>query len=279
MQANEMYEEAVKAYESVRRKTDFVPEVGVTLGSGLGAYAQQIDIQAEVPFSDIEGFPVSTVQGHDGRLIFGYVGETPVVAMKGRVHLYEGYETHKVVLPARLIHMLGAKILFLTNAAGGVNPTFSAGDLMLITDQISLFAPNPLIGPNEERFGTRFPDMSEVYDKELRNRILEAGETEGVSLRTGVYCQCTGPSFESPAEIRMLQRLGVDAVGMSTVIEAIAARHAGLRVAGVSCISNMAAGISNTPLTHAEVQETADKTAPKFTALMTQSLKSFHGIY
>ena len=276
MQKKEMYEEVVRACESVRKKTDFVPEVGVTLGSGLGAYAEQIDIKAEVPFADIEGFPVSTVQGHDGRLIFGYVGETPVVAMKGRVHLYEGYETHKVVLPARLIHMLGAKILFLTNAAGGVNPSFSAGDLMLITDHISLFAPNPLIGPNEERFGTRFPDMSEVYDKKLRHLILEAGEKAGVSLRTGIYAQCTGPSYEAPAEVRLLQRLGVDAVGMSTVIEAIAARHIGLRVVGVSCISNMAAGISNVPLSHKEVQETADKTAPKFTALMTECLKVFH---
>ncbi len=261
--------------KAIREKTDFVPKVALVLGSGLGNYAQNIKIEKEISYREIPGFPVSTVPGHDGKFIFGYVGETPVVCMKGRVHYYEGYPISDVVLPARTMLKLGAEILFLTNAAGGINYDFAAGDLMLITDHISCFAPNPLIGPNEDSLGLRFPDMSEVYKKDLQEVIRTTAKENDIDLKEGVYCQLTGPSFESPAEIKMLRSMGVSAVGMSTVVEAIAANHMGARVCGVSCISNLAAGMSENPLTHEEVQEAADKAAIKFELLVTESVKKF----
>ena len=213
--------------------------------------------------------------GHAGKFIFGYLDNVKVVCMKGRVHFYEGYQISDVVLPARLMKMLGAKILFLTNAAGGLGEGFNAGDLMLITDHISIFAPNPLIGPNVDELGPRFADMSNVYDKDLQDVIRKTAKDNGIDLKEGVYCQLTGPSFESPAEIRLLGKLGVSAVGMSTVNEAIAANHMGMRICGISCISNLAAGISETPLCHEEVQEAADKAAPIFTKLVKESIKGF----
>jgi purine-nucleoside phosphorylase len=261
--------------KAIREKTDFVPKVALVLGSGLGNYAQNIKIEKEISYREIPGFPVSTVPGHDGKFIFGYVGETPVVCMKGRVHYYEGYPISDVVLPARTMLKLGAKILFLTNASGGINFDFAAGDLMLITDHISCFAPNPLIGPNEDSLGLRFPDMSDVYKKDLQEVIRTTAKENDIDLKEGVYCQLTGPSFESPAEIKMLRSMGVSAVGMSTVVEAIAANHMGARVCGVSCISNLAAGMSENPLTHEEVQEAADKAAIKFELLVTESVKKF----
>ena len=193
--------------------------------------------------------------------------------MKGRVHYYEGYPISDVVLPVRLMKLMGAKILFLTNAAGGVNTSFHAGDLMLIKDQISVFAPNPLIGENIEELGVRFPDMSHVYDEELQQAIRRAAKDNGIFLQEGVYTQLTGPSFESPAEIRMLRTLGCDAVGMSTVVEAIAANHMGMKICGISCICNLAAGMTAKPLNHEEVQEAADKAAPNFKKLVTESVK------
>lgn len=273
--SNAIYEKLESCVKAVREKTDFVPDVALVLGSGLGNYADNIKIETEISYSDIPGFPVSTVPGHAGKFIFGYVGDVKVVCMKGRVHFYEGYDVTDAVLPARLMKMLGAKILFLTNAAGGLGEGFKAGDLMLITDHVSIFAPNPLIGPNVDELGPRFADMSEVYDKDLQEVIRKAAKTEGIDLKEGVYCQLTGPSFESPAEIRLLGKLGVSAVGMSTVIEAIAANHMGMRICGVSCISNLAAGISEQPLCHEEVQEAADKVAPLFTKLVTEAIKGF----
>ena len=273
--SNAIYEKLESCVKAVREKTDFVPDVALVLGSGLGNYADNIRIEAEISYSDIPGFPVSTVPGHAGKFIFGYVDDVKVVCMKGRVHFYEGYDVTDAVLPARLMKMLGAKILFLTNAAGGLGEGFKAGDLMLITDHVSIFAPNPLIGPNVDELGPRFADMSEVYDKDLQDVIRKAAAAEEIDLKEGVYCQLTGPSFESPAEIRLLGKLGVSAVGMSTVIEAIAANHMGMRICGVSCISNLAAGISEQPLCHEEVQEAADKVAPLFTKLVTESIKSF----
>lgn len=270
------YEKLKKAYESVRSKTDFVPSAALTLGSGLGAFAdEEIDIIAAVDYKDIEGFPVSTVAGHKGRFVFGTLRGTDikVAVMQGRVHCYEGYPASDAVMPARLLGMLGAKTLILTNASGGINEDLSAGDLMLITDHISLFAPNPLIGENIDELGTRFPDMSCVYDKPLRDKIKRAAEKLGIDLKEGVYAQLTGPSFETPAEIRALRTLGADAVGMSTAAEAIAARHAGMRVCGISCISNQAAGISKNILTHEEVQQTADRTAPKFKSLIAEIIR------
>ena len=273
--ANAVYEKLLKCKEAVRKVTDFEPDVALVLGSGLGGFAENIKIETEIPYSDIPGFPVSTVPGHAGKFIFGYLGDKKIVCMKGRIHFYEGYNISDVVLPARLMKMLGAKILFLTNAAGGLGEGFGAGDLMLITDHISIFAPNPLIGPNLDELGPRFPDMSNVYKKDLQDVIRAVAKENGIDLKEGVYCQCTGPSFESPAEIRMLAKLGVSAVGMSTVNEAIAANHMGMRICGVSCISNLAAGISGEPLSHEEVQEAADKAAPLFTKLVSESIKRF----
>lgn len=270
---SKVYDKLLKCYECVREKTDFVPEVAIVLGSGLGDYAESIRVESELPYSEIEGFPVSTVPGHAGKFIFGYLEDIPVVCMKGRVHYYEGYPISDVVLPVRLMKLMGAKILFLTNAAGGVNTSFHAGDLMLIKDQISVFAPNPLIGENIEELGVRFPDMSHVYDEELQQVIRRAAKDNGIFLQEGVYMQLTGPSFESPAEIRMLRTLGCDAVGMSTVVEAIAANHMGMKICGISCICNLAAGMTANPLNHEEVQEAADKAAPNFKKLVTESVK------
>ncbi|MCH5281206.1 MAG: purine-nucleoside phosphorylase [Lachnospiraceae bacterium] len=270
-----IYEKVSKCLDSVRKVTDFVPKVAIVLGSGLGDYADDIRQVAEIDYHDIEGFPVSTVPGHSGKFIFGYVGEVPVVCMKGRVHYYEGYAMSDVVLPTRLMHAMGAKILFLTNASGGINAGFSAGTLMMLTDHISTFVPNPLIGPNLEELGPRFPDMSHVYDEDLQDILRTAAKENGIDLKEGVYIQFTGPSFESPAEIRMAKTLGADAVGMSTVVEAIVANHCGMKICGVSCVCNMAAGISPTPLSHDEVQQAANEAAPKFKKLLTESVKKF----
>ena len=225
-------------------------------------------------YGDIEGFPVSTVPGHDGKFIFGYVGEVPVVCMKGRVHYYEGYSMEDVVLPIRVLRALGAKELVLTNAAGGVDKDFSPGDLMLITDQIANFVPSPLIGPNEEALGARFPDMSQIYSSRLQAKAKAAAAELGMKLKEGVYLQTTGPNYETPQEIRMFQLLGAGAVGMSTACEAMAARHMGMEILGISCITNMAAGISGEPLSHQEVQETADRVADQFQKLVWRLLEA-----
>ena len=272
---NQVYEKVNNCLKSVRKVTDFVPKVAIVLGSGLGDYANDIKVEAEIDYQDIEGFPVSTVPGHAGKFIFGYVGSVPVVCMKGRVHYYEGYDISDVVLPTRLMKMMGADILFLTNAFGGINKSFKAGSFMMLTDHISTFVPNPLIGPNIEEFGTRFPDMSHVYDEKLQEILRETAKENDIHLNEGVYIQFTGPSFESPAEIRMAKTLGADAVGMSTVVEAIVANHMGMRICGVSCVCNLAAGISPTPLTHDEVQQAANEAAPKFKKLLTESVKKF----
>jgi purine-nucleoside phosphorylase len=269
---NEIYKKLQKCLESVRKKTDFQPEIGLVLGSGLGGYAETIRQEAVVDYHEIEGFPVSTVQGHKGRFVFGYIGEVPAVIMQGRVHYYEGYEMNDVVLPTRLMKLLGARVLFLTNASGGLRSDFRAGDFMMITDQISCFVPSPLIGPNIEEFGPRFPDMSEIYDRDLQKLLMESAESLGIDMKEGTYIQLTGPNFESPAEIRMCKALGADAVGMSTACEAIAANHMGMKVCGISCISNQAAGMSSEPLSHEEVQKTADEKAPWFTKLVTESV-------
>ncbi len=275
MGGNPIYEKLSDCVKAVREKTDFVPRVAIVLGSGLGDYAAQIKVEAEVSYGEIKGFPVSTVPGHAGRFVFGYVEQVPVVCMKGRVHYYEGYDISDVVLPVRLMRLLGAEILFLTNAAGGVNTSFHAGDLMMLKDHLSVFVPNPLIGANMEELGPRFPDMSQVYDAELQEKIRKAAKENAIFLQEGVYAQLTGPSFESPAEIRMLRALGCDAVGMSTVVEAIAACHCGMRVCGISCICNLAAGMSANPLSHEEVQAAADEAAPRFAKLVTEAVMRF----
>ena len=270
---NPAYEKLLKCYQSFQEKIDFKPEIAIVLGSGLGAFGDQIQVEQTLSYHELEGFPVSTVKGHKGQFLFGYIGEVPVVLMQGLVHFYEGYTISDVVLPIRLMKLMGAHTLFLTNASGGINPAFHPGGLMMLTDHVSIFAPNPLIGENIEELGTRFPDMSQVYDLELQKILRDTAEENGIELFEGVYAQLTGPSFESPAEIRMLGKLGVDAVGMSTVVEAIVANHMGMRICGVSCISNMAAGISENPLTHEEVQEAADQAAPQFEKLVKEAVK------
>ncbi len=269
---NEVYEKLLKCYKQIREKTDFVPEIALVLGSGLGGFGELINIKETVEYSSIEGFPVSTVSGHVGRFLFGYVEDVPVVVMQGRIHYYEGYKMTDVVLPVRLMCMLGAKKVILTNAAGGINPTFVPGTLMALTDHITSFVPSPLIGQNIDELGVRFPDMTKVYDRQLLEILKKTAEEQNVALREGVYVQFTGPSYETPAEINMARIIGADAVGMSTAVEAMAIRHMGARVCGVSCISNMAAGLNKAPLTHEEVKETADRVASQFQNLIYNAI-------
>ncbi len=258
----------------IRTYTNFIPEIALVLGSGLGGFADQIQTEYSIDYKDIPNFPVSTVEGHCGKFIFGTLAGRKIIAMQGRVHYYEGYDMQQVVLPIRLMHLLGANTLILTNAAGGVNLSFSPGDLMLITDHIASFIPSPLCGKNKEALGVRFPDMHEVYNRLLCDKIRAAAKMQSIPLREGVYLQFSGPAYETPAEIRMARTLGADAVGMSTAAEAMAAKHCGMQVCAISCITNMACGILDMPLSHDEVQETASKIADKFTALMREIIKN-----
>lgn len=266
------YERLLKCYQCFKDKINFKPEVALVLGSGLGYYADTIRVEAVLDYHDIEGFPVSTVSGHKGRFVFGYVGDVPVVIMQGRVHYYEGYSMEDVVLPTRLMKMMGARVLFLTNASGSVNYDYKAGDFMMITDQISNFVPSPLIGPNEEMLGERFSDMSEIYRKDLCEIIRGAAADLQIPLQEGTYIQLSGPNFETPHEVKMCRILGGDAVGMSTACEAIAANHMGMKVCGISCISNLGCGMTDQPLSAEEVKETADRVAPLFKQLITESI-------
>jgi purine-nucleoside phosphorylase len=243
----------------VRSRTPLRPAVGVVLGSGLGAFADALEEAAVLPFGEIPHFPASTVDGHRGALVVGLCRGVPVAVMKGRVHFYEGYRLDEVVFPVRVLGRLGVRALLLTNAAGAINPAFAPGDLMVIEDHVNLLG-NPLLGRNEDALGPRFPDMSEAYDRRLRDALEAAGRAAGARVHRGVYVAMTGPSYETPAEIRMARVLGADAVGMSTVPEVIAARHMGMRVAGLSCLTNMAAGVSDRALDHAEVLETGERT-------------------
>ena len=243
-------------------------DIGVILGSGLGDYAEALEDAVKLPYSEIPGFPRSTVAGHAGMWCCGTLHGKRVVMMQGRFHYYEGYGMKDVTLPVRVMQKIGVKTLIVTNAAGGVNLGYHPGELMVIGDMFSMTAQNPLIGPNLDAFGPRFPDMSCAFDKELRALAHECANEQGFALREGVYAQMTGPTYETPAEIRMLRTLGADAVGMSTVPEVIVARHGGMRVLGVSCITNMAAGILDQPLNHAEVTETANRVKGQFRALL-----------
>lgn len=266
------YERLLRCYEGIRDRIPFSPKVALVLGSGLGDYADSAAVEGVLDYHDIEGFPVSTVSGHKGRFVFAYVGGVPVVMMQGRVHYYEGYPMEDVVLPIRLMKLMGAEVLFLTNAAGGVNFDFHPGDFMMITDQIANFVPSPLIGPNIDELGERFCDMSQIYDRGLCQVIRDTARELGISLQEGTYIQLTGPNFESPKEVRMCRILGADAVGMSTACEAIAANHMGMRICGISCISNLGCGMTEQPLSHEEVKETGDRVAPLFKQLVTGAI-------
>lgn len=243
-------------------------DIGVILGSGLGDYAEALEDAVKLPYSEIPGFPRSTVAGHAGMWCCGTLYGKRVVMMQGRFHYYEGYGMKDVTLPVRVMQKIGVKTLIVTNAAGGVNLGYHPGELMVIGDIFSMTAQNPLIGPNLDAFGPRFPDMSCAFDQELRALAHECANEQGFALREGVYAQMTGPTYETPAEIRMLRTLGADAVGMSTVPEVIVARHGGMRVLGISCITNMAAGILDQPLNHAEVTETANRVKGQFRSLL-----------
>lgn len=271
---SDVYQKLMTCVEGVKKKVDFQPEIALILGSGLGDYADGIQIEQTVEYGEIEGFPSSTVAGHKGRFVFGYVEGVPVVIMQGRVHYYEGYPMTDVVLPTRLMGMLGAKKLILTNAAGGINPDYHPGDFMLIQDHIATGVPSPLIGKNLDALGVRFPDMSEVYSERMREIVKKTARELGIPLQEGVYIQLTGPNYETPAEIRMCRTWGGDAVGMSTACEAMAACHMGMEVCGISCITNLAAGMSKQKLNHAEVQETADRVAKQFKQLITEMIKA-----
>lgn len=269
---NPVYEKLANCYENIKSRLPFRPKVALVLGSGLGDFAEQADTEGSIDYHDIEGFPVSTVPGHKGRFVFAHVNGVPVVMMQGRVHYYEGYPMTDVVLPIRLMRLMGADILFLTNAAGGVNLGYCAGDFMVIKDQISCFIPSPLIGPNLDELGPRFADMSHIYDENLRNIIKSAASDLDIQLQEGIYLQLTGPAYESPQEIKMCRILGADAVGMSTACEAVAANHMGMKICGMSCISNLACGMTDAPLSHEEVQEVSDKMAPFFKKIVSESI-------
>ena len=260
------YEEAA-AY--IRQQTSIQPEVGLILGSGLGVLADYITDATTIAYGDIPHFPISTVEGHAGELLIGRLNGRPVVLMKGRFHMYEGYAPELTSFPVRVMKELGVSKLVVTNAAGGINTDYEPGDLMLISDHINLTGRNPLIGPNEDRFGVRFPDMSEPYSRRLRALAQETAQAAGFSLREGVYIGVLGPSYETPAEIRMMRTLGADAVGMSTIAEVVAARHCLIEVLGISCISNMASGILDQPLTHEEVMETTERVKNRFLQLVS----------
>lgn len=264
--------------EYLRERAGLCPRTAVVLGSGLGAFAERIERAVSVEYREIPGFPVSTVPGHRGRFIFGFLGQEPVAVMQGRVHYYECASMEEVVLPLRVLHALGARRVILTNAAGGMGKGFCPGDLMLLTDHIASFVPSPLLGPNEDALGPRFPDLSEVYSTRLRGLAEKAAQELGIPLRQGVYLQTTGPQYETPAEVRLYRALGADAVGMSTACEAICARHMGMEVCGISCITNLAAGLGKTPLSHQEVQETADRVGAQFQELLEKLLKSLPAI-
>jgi purine-nucleoside phosphorylase len=263
-----LYARAEHAARTIRSRTTEEPRVAIVLGSGLGDFAEDFQDAVAVPYAEIPGFVTSTAEGHAGRLVIGKVDQVPVLAMQGRVHFYEGYSLEEVTFPMRVFKLLGIKTVILTNAAGGIDVQLSQGALMVINDHLNLMGVNPLRGPNDERFGARFPDMSEVYSRRLQEMVCEAARELGIEVRRGIYAGLSGPNYETPAEIHMLRTFGADAVGMSTVPEAIVARHMGLEVAGISCITNMAAGIGDEPINHEEVMETGKRVKSSFSQLL-----------
>lgn len=263
-----LYERAEHAARTVRAQVSVEPRVAVVLGSGLGGFADDFDDAVTIPYEDIPGFVRSTAQGHAGRLVVGKIDQMPILAMQGRVHYYEGYTLEEVTFPVRTFKLLGVKTIILTNAAGGINVQLSQGALMVISDHMNLMGTNPLRGPNDERFGPRFPDMSAVYSPALQEIVIEEARDMEVEVRRGIYAALAGPNYETPAEIHMLRNFGADAVGMSTVPEAIVARHMDMEVLGISCITNMAAGIGDEPINHDEVMETGNRVRSTFTQLL-----------
>lgn len=264
-----------KTAHYLKNRIEFTPEIAIILGSGLGKLADSIEDSIEISYEEIPNFPRTTVAGHEGKLIFGTIKNRKVVAMKGRFHYYEGNDMDTVVFPVRVFKKMGIENIIVTNAAGGVNTGFTPGDLMLISDHISFFCENPLRGENIDDLGPRFPDMSMIYDRNLRKIALESAQKLGIDLKEGIYSYCKGPSYEAPAEIKALRLMGADAVGMSTVPEAIAARHMGMRILGISCITNMAAGVLDQPLNHTEVMETGRQVEQKFSGIVSDIIENW----
>ena len=265
---NGIYERALEARDFVRSKAGVVPTVGLVLGSGLGLFADQVESPTAIPYGDIPHFPRSTVEGHSGRLVLGHIAGVPVAVMQGRVHGYEGYGPAETTFPIRVLGLLGIHTLIVTNAAGGIRTSYEQGQLVALSDHINLTGTNPLIGPNDARFGQRFFDMSEAYSKRLRSIAAKAAQANGLDLAEGVYLAVSGPSFETPAEIRAFRTMGADLVGMSTVHEVIVARHMGIEVLGLSCVTNMAAGVLDQQLDHEEVMETGLRVQGEFSKLL-----------
>lgn len=272
---DDMFQKLQETVAYVRSRTSLEPETGIILGSGLGNLVDQITDREVIEYCDIPHFPVSTVAGHAGRLVFGRIGNQVVMAMQGRFHFYEGHSMRTIGFPIAFMKLFGVKTLVVSNACGGVNKSFAPGDLMLITDHINLIGDNPLIGLNDERLGPRFPDMTEPYSRRLAAIAERSAKEVGIKLRHGVYAALSGPCYETAAEIRYLKIIGADAVGMSTVPEVIAARHLGLEVLGISCITNMATGISKTKHSHESVVKTANEAAERFCALVADCIKNF----
>lgn len=272
--SNPIYEKLENILNDIKSKVDFKPQLAITLGSGLGKLADVVDIEEEIYYQDIKDFPVSTAPGHKGRFVFCHIHGIPTVIMQGRVHRYEGYSASDTVIPTRIMKMLGADTLIVTNAAGGVNKNFNIGDLMIIRDHITQFVESPLLGPNIEKLGTRFPDMTEVYTKKLEDRLEEIAKEKNLPIKNGVYCQVSGPAYETPAEVKMVSTLGADAVGMSTAIEAMAARHMGMEVVGISLITNLATGISEVELSEQEVIEAGENASEYFIDLVMEFIKT-----
>jgi purine-nucleoside phosphorylase len=262
------FERAGHAADFISSRSPLKPEIALVLGSGLGAFADEFTSATKIPYAEIPYFPRSTAIGHAGKLVVGKVGKIPVCGMQGRVHLYEGYSVKEVTFPIRVFARMGVKAVILTNAAGGIKREFTQGTLVVIKDHINLQGANPLSGPNDERFGARFPDMSTAYDRRFREMAVGEGNRLGIGMYEGVYAGLPGPSYETPAEIRYLRTIGADLVGMSTVPEVIAARHSGIRVLGISCVTNAAAGILDQPLDHKEVLETAERVKGQFIGLL-----------
>lgn len=275
--SSDLYSRAQHAARTIQARTKLKPRIALVLGSGLGGFADEFEDAVAIPYREIPGFVSSTAQGHVGSLVIGKVADIPVAAMQGRVHFYEGYSLEEVTFPIRTFKLLGIDTLILTNAAGGIDVQLTQGALMVISDHLNLMGVNPLHGPNDERFGPRFPDMTEVYSRDLQELVTQEARAVGTTVRRGIYAALAGPSYETPAEIHMLRAFGADAVGMSTVPEAIVARHMGMNVVGISCITNMAAGISEQTINHEEVMETGQKVRETFTQLLRRIITKLPG--
>jgi purine-nucleoside phosphorylase len=273
MKSSTLYERAEKAAQMIRTRVDVELPVAIVLGSGLGAFANDLTDSTSIPYDEIPSFARATVEGHAGRMVIGRTNDVSVVAMQGRFHFYEGYSLEQVTFPIRVLKLLGVRTLILTNAAGSLNTEFTPGSLMVITDHINLIGVNPLIGPNDDRFGPRFPDLTSVYARRLQDIVINEANGIGLDMRRGIYAALSGPSYETPAEIHMVRTLGADAVGMSTVPEAIVARHMSMEVIGISCITNLAAGVSSRPVDHSQVIATGERVRSEFTELLRRIVK------